>query len=120
VFDKHVHPPVVAVGVAVERLVVAGFDNGQRVPGTVFIGGQFGFDVGGHPLNVVHQLFRLLEYIVIDPLKNIADKRAALIVFHRVRIVDMAGTVRLGHYVVAGNLIMRGDFADFFLEHHNE
>ena len=58
--------------------------------------GQFLTEVQGDPVDVLHQLKRVFENIMIDPLQNITRPGSSLVVNDAVGVINMPATIRPG------------------------
>lgn len=115
IFDKAVTAEKVPFAVAHERTAVLRRNQLERPVTRSRIPGTFETDLladmGGHTFKVLHQLFRLLEHIRIDPLHDVADPGAALVERHRECIVDMARAERHADHIFAPEIKGAADAA---------
>ena len=97
--DENVHPPVVAFCVHVAGRAVHRGD--QRQCATVDVLLPRAFELRAHvprdPLDVGHHDAGLPEDVVIDALKNVANRSPGLVERDRVGVVDMAAPVPPAH-----------------------
>ena len=91
-FDKNIGSPVIALVRSIEGLSVYCRNEIQRFSFWIATGRDDLLpQVGGHPFDVLHKLFWVLEHIMVYPLKNVTmDRTAPFSKTSNVRVVDVS------------------------------
>ena len=77
--NKTVCAPMVACRIHVPSAPVPRRNQPQRAPAPIRLIGNNRSQVRRHPLHVLHQGFRVFEDVVIDPLQDVAKRRASIL-----------------------------------------
>src|ERR1035441_8444474 len=79
IFNEDVRSPVIAALVAVPSAAIARGNQRQSAAAEIGMACAFLADVRRHAFDVLHQGHGSLEYILVNPLQDVADGRAALV-----------------------------------------
>ena len=68
--------------------------------------------VTGNPGKIIHQTFRILENLVVDPLESVTVQNVSVFAKQQEGIVDIAVAVRLGRSNIPLQLELHPNFAN--------
>ena len=104
-------PPIIAIRVLVERTAVLGRNHAKALPFCFFIS-HLAMQMTGNPGKVIHQTFRILENLVVDPLKSVTVQIVPVLAKQQEGIVDIAVSVCLGRSNMPLQLELHPNFAN--------
>jgi hypothetical protein len=110
-FDKAIGTPEIAGFRAQQDRAATGRDNLQRVP--VFFACTFATQVRRHPADIGHDLCRIREDAVVDPLMQIAYGLTGAHIGCDVGVVDMTVPERCNGHQVAIDRESRAELGQF-------
>lgn len=116
VLDVDIGAPVVAALILDKGTVGPGPEQPQRALARLGVtGADLAQQVFRDPVHVAHDLFRIPEDVMVDPLQRVMQPHAALIVSKLVSIVHMAAAHRDANQKIAVDDELRTDGTNFIL-----
>jgi hypothetical protein len=97
---------------------VAPGHQGHRPAALIRLAGAFFIQMAGDAQHILHERHRVLEDVVVDALKNIADGRARLAKRDAIGVIDVPVPVRLGRQKFSGNAKIPGHSANIVFGFH--